>query len=510
MTKNAIEARAFKISLVTGLSTLLSVAFQFVSVSVCLKYWGRGPYGNWLALSSAYSLVRSIEAGFVSYVGNKLNYLYHQDPAAMQQHLASAAAGVVVTGAIEVALAAVAIFVNGAAQLFDLSFGSDHRAGIGLMILLSTWVVSGSYLGVVHRLLIPCGLMYQASWWAMAFQICQFAATILAAYWHFDLLQASLLFSAVQLVVYLASADYIRRKLPDYFPWWRGCRFRIGLADLSRSTLLTASSIVQQGATNGVVLLLSGLVGTAAVPAFSTVRTLANLWSSVTSVLTTPLLPDIVRFHAKSEGLKLALSCETYWIVVGSVVNCGILTTYPFIAPIYSFWTGRTILLNTPLLCALLGTAVVSNVGGLITTYLNGINSLGIILAAAAVRGILALLLGAILCSRLGLVGFGIGIFTGELCAQLLQARYFVSRIRSHHGVALKPRAMIPVTLSSLSVLVFLVCAGLGFWGATYVYFAAIAGVISAFLLGWTRLDSGVKARLSRLLPGHRSSKTLE
>jgi hypothetical protein len=59
---------------------------------------------------------------------------------------------------------------------------------------------------------------------------------------HFDLLRTSLLFALIQCSVYLASAIYVRRKLPAYYPWWRGGRPRTGLKDLGRSMFLTASS----------------------------------------------------------------------------------------------------------------------------------------------------------------------------------------------------------------------------------------------------------------------------
>ena len=88
MIGGRIEHRAAKISLVNGLSTLLTLVFQLVSVPVCLKYWGKESYGSWLALLSAFMMLRALDGGFVAYVGNKLNYLYHQNTDALREHLA--------------------------------------------------------------------------------------------------------------------------------------------------------------------------------------------------------------------------------------------------------------------------------------------------------------------------------------------------------------------------------------------------------------------------------------
>ena len=62
MRKQGIEYRAVRVSMVTGLSTFLSVAFQLVSVPVCLHYWGQTTYGHWLALFAAFQLIRSLDA----------------------------------------------------------------------------------------------------------------------------------------------------------------------------------------------------------------------------------------------------------------------------------------------------------------------------------------------------------------------------------------------------------------------------------------------------------------
>ena len=131
-------------------------------------------------------------------------------------------------------------------------------------------------------------------------------AIMLAAFMHLDLLQTSLLFAFLQVAIYTASAICIAKRLPEFYPWWRGGKLRTAVSDLGKSSLLTASALIQQGATNGLVILVSSVSGPAAVPVFTTVRTLANLWTNVTNVLTAPLLPDVVRYHATADGQKLA------------------------------------------------------------------------------------------------------------------------------------------------------------------------------------------------------------
>lgn len=498
----AIEHRAAKVSLVTGLSTIMSIGFQLVAVPVCLKYWGQETYGSWLALFAAFMLLRSLDAGYVTYVGNKLNQLYHHDAQALHAHLASAVAGIALIGSLQLTLAVGAVMSDRLASMLGIPDGSTSGPldSTGLLVLVASWVLTGSYLGIVHRLLIPAGLMYQAAWWSMGFQVSQFGAIMVAALLQLDMLQTSILFAMTQLVLYLASAIYIRQRLPVYYPWWRGGRPRTGLKDLGHSMLLTASNLIQQGATNGVVLLVSALAGPSAVPVFTTVRTLTNLWTNVTNVLTTPLLPDAVRFHAKGEAHKLMTMNEAHWVLVGSAVNGGVLLSYPLLSTLYGYWTGHALVLDKTLLCLLLGSVVVTNLGALMTVHLNGINSLRILLGTAVVRGALALGGGVLGYSQLGLASFGLGILAGEIAALLMTGRFFVKNELVPKGIRVSAAAFAPAILSAGLVLLFLGGEGFGLVSAKWSWPVALAGLAAASLWGWKGLDLSVKARLINLV----------
>lgn len=499
MNGGRIEHRAAKVSLVTGLSTILTVAFQLISVPVCLKYWGEETYGNWLALFSAFMLLRSLDTGYTVYVGNKLNYLYHQDIRTLREHLSSAVTGIALISVLQLVLAAGTLVLDPLAGM--LGMPAEHTetlmTKLGLLILVISWVLTGSYLGIVHRLLIPAGLMYQAAWWAMAFQVCQFGAIMLAAVLRLSMLQTSLLFALSQLVIYVVSAIYVRHKLPGFSPWLQGARARTGLNDLAHSMMLTASNLIQQSATNGSVLMVSALAGPVVVPVFTTVRTLANLWTSVTTVLSGPLLPDVVRIHTKGEVQKLVIMNQAFWVLVGSAVNGGALLSYPLIPSLYGHWTAHTIMLDTPLLCLMLGSVVVANAGALMALHLNGINSLRIVFSAAVARAALGLGLGALGYKKFGVISFGLGILAGELVATLMTARYFLKYEVTGRGSRIPAAALAPVILSLCSTLLFFVGTAFGWWSGNWPWILALTGVAITSGWGWKSLDQDLRARLA-------------
>jgi O-antigen/teichoic acid export membrane protein len=311
------------------------------------------------------------------------------------------------------------------------------------------------------------------------------------------MLQTSLVFALSQLIIYVMSALYVRQKLPAFSPWLRGARVRIGLNDLGQSLMLTASNLIQQGATNGSVLAVSALAGPVAVPVFTTIRTLTNLWTSVTTVLTGPLLPDVVRIHAKGEVHKLVALNQAFWVLVGSAVNWGALLSYPLLPFLYEQWTAHAMTLDMPLLCFMLGSVVVANAGALMALHLNGINSLAIVLFTSAARAVLSLGIGALGYRHFGVRSFGFGILLGEVIATLTTALYFVKYEVADNGARIHAATFGPITLSLGSTLLFFVGTACSWWCGNWPWVLALSGVTIAAAWGWKALDGDVRFRLT-------------
>ena len=480
----------------------MAIGAQVLTVPICLKYWGKEAYGAWLALFAAFMLLRSLETGFVAFVGNKINYLYHEDPKAMRAHLGSSPFGLLVIAALELVVASGAVLSGEVSRLLGLADRAHGilETGMALLVLVIAWVGSGSFTGILHRLLIPAGLMYQCAWWLMAIQVGQFAAIIVSAFFGLSILQTSCVYAGAQGVIYLSSAVYVRNRLPAYYPWWSEGAPRIGIGDLRESMLLTASNLIQQGATNGVTLLVSILSGPANVPVFTTVRTLSNLWTTVTNLLTSPLHPELVRYHASGQHQKLLIGCQAYWVLVGTLVNAGVLLCFPMIQSLYMLWTGKLIQLDRALMSWLLVAVLLANLAGYITFYQGIMNRLGILLGTAAARAISALVVGSHLAGTWGIAGFGFGIMLGEFFATLLQLRSFFVQELLPHGIRVPALSVTYATAGTALPIVFLIqsAAGAPFQGS--VFSLCLIGTLAAGFLGWKELDQELRHRVLALI----------
>jgi O-antigen/teichoic acid export membrane protein len=498
VTARGVETRTARVALVTGLATILSVALQLVSVPLYLRFWGNEKYGLWLGLLALFNLLRTFDTGFTAYVGNELNLLYHKDQAALRRTLASGVAGAVVVGALQLTAAGLIVATGTLGGLLGVPENVALHGRAGLAILLVGWAFVGPYMGIVHRLLVPAGMLYEATWWSMGVQVTQTSALVAAAILGLSITGAALLFSVTLLGIYLASALYIAHVLPEYFPWWRRPSWLYGLRDFLRSTVMVGANFLSQAGTNGLVMLVSSGLGAAAVPAFTTVRTLANLWTTLGNVLTSPLLPEVVRYHAQGDGKKLKTAYQAHLVIATVAVNLSVLAAHPVLGVLYRSWTGGRVALDKPLLSWLLLAIVVSTQAVFVTNYLIGINQLRSVTLIFAARGLLPLGLGIALLPSFGLAALGAALVVGEasaLCLGIVLFRQQLHRL----GVASAGRTW-PTALGTLAVATFLVLHATGGPHADAAYAPALAAVLASSFWSWRQLDPEVHERARRLL----------
>jgi O-antigen/teichoic acid export membrane protein len=501
MSQRGIEHRALRVASVTGLSTVVAIGMQIITVPICLKYWGPESYGTWLALFSVFSMFQLTSAGFINYVSNQVNLLYHQSQAELQKTLASALVGVAILGGLQL-LVGVGIALWGALPglVVVADNGSDPwLLNLAMLVLILSWFLGGFYLGIVHRLMVPAGLMYQAAWWSLGHNLSLFLVIVLAAVAKANILQVSLIYAVVSWSIVVASAWYVSKKLPQFFPWWRGMSVSQGVGDMIRSLPQILSALIQQGSTNGLVLLVSAMAGAAAVPVFTTVRTLSNLWVNVTNVLTTPLLPEVVRLHVKAEHDKLLVVQQVHGVIVAGSVNLSILLAYPVIDPLYAYWTRQAVALDKVLLCTLLGSVSFFSFGSMMNTFLVGVNHNRTIFFVTSLRGGISLLLGAALMRHFGIAGLGLAVWIAELGVLGLQVYYFHDVTR--RGTRLVPEIsnLAPALLGVVALTIFLGLAAVDFSPA-WLHGLCLLGTCTSVYWGWVSLSDEVRERLLHLI----------
>jgi O-antigen/teichoic acid export membrane protein len=292
---------------------------------------------------------------------------------------------------------------------------------------------------------------------------------------------------------------YIKRKLPDFYPWWHAAQWHDGLIGLKKSLVLTFNSIAQQLANNGLVVFVSILFTAAVLPAFTTLRTLTNTAGAITAIFITALLPDMIRFHATREAEKLDSVFNANWFVSGICVNFGIIVVLPFIESVYRYWTKGLLTFN-PALFLLLAVAIsLANFGAGHTLYLQGINDLRSQTVITLTRTGMLFLVSYSLSSSCGILSIGIGCVVAELFASVILPVFFVSKRLSELSTRLSPKHVVLAVMPS--VLLLLV-------GSVTMLKSMNLGVITLVLLpalglvyysNWKILNRDVRFRIGSL-----------
>ncbi len=413
----SIERRALSGTAVGVLAFVLNAAQTFLLVPVLLGSWGAARYGTWLALQAMVALFAMLNAGHQGYVGNEITRLYFADRQALRVTLASAIWAAAGIGAIELLLA----LSLGPARLLPRALGlpGDAIAGehlyLSLVLCVAGWVLVGAIGGVIVRLLPAAGHFSRSIAWGMVGGVVQTVAIAAAALSGCGILGTTITYQVVAILYSAVLFWDIRRLLPDLWPMHRGLDRKVAAGNFGRSLMLTGAGTITQLQQNGLNLLVTGGLGAAALPAFSTARTVASTFLQGSNILCAPLAPEMVRFHVNREHSKLTATFAANWLIGGAATQLAILAALPVLAPLYVFWTRHALPFDRGLFALLAFAIALRTFGSPLQTYLGSTNHLRALGTINTAQSITVLVTAGLGIHWLGLHAIGLGVLAGEV-----------------------------------------------------------------------------------------------
>jgi O-antigen/teichoic acid export membrane protein len=492
--------RALHGSIAGAVAFVVNLALALLLVPVLLSGWGAERYGLWLSLQSLFTLLVTLDAGHHAYVGNELIYLHATDRTKARALLASGLLGAVLIGGFELSLAALLLFDG---QL-PWALGQGGRAlspgvGAAFALLMIAWVVQGSAGGVWVRLYPAAGQYARSVWWGIAYRLLHTLVLVAAVALGADIWGAVVALTVTTLAYAAFSFADVRARFADFYPFWRGAELGAAAASVARSMVLTACALSLQLGQHGVNVLLSATLGVFVLPAFTTTRTVANLFAQAAGVVTGPLLPEMVRWYALGEHRKLADTARAVWLVTGPPVNLGLCLGLPLYAPVYEAWTGGTMTFDLELFAWLALAISLRCLGAPFSALIEGLNALRARAWSALAQSVLTLGCLALTLPEHGLRAAGAAVALGELCGGVLVP------VLSVWGLAPELRRRLPVRALLLGAAPSLVVIGCLFAAARGIaaqpVLMAVAAAIGSLLYfrQWSELDPIMRARLLAL-----------
>ena len=497
-----IEKRVFKNILLGILSFIITFLNAVISVPILLHFWGKETYGLWLSLFAGFSLLQTLDLGHQNYIGNKLNLLYHTDKDEFKKVLGSSLIIAYFIGALQI-LFGLYIFYAGLVGDFlgaEILKSEVVHVEIALMALLIMWFIFGSVSGIIIRILIPAGMMYQTQWLGILLRFSQFIALLLVAVLGGKILSAGIIIAIVQAGVTIFFLVYVKRKLPEFFPWWEVRNWKTSFNNFKYSLTLTVIIIVTQLGNNGIVLFIAKFFQSAVVPLYTTLRTITNTAMSATNIFMNAILPDIVKFHAKGEKEKLLISLDTHWFMSGAVVNIGIILMIPFVEKIYMFWTGGQLVFNLTLFLCLASGISFYNFGSGLITYLSGINDLTSQVIITSSRVLIIFITGYFLINKAGLTAIGIGILISEIISSVILSLFFVKLRLRKMNTKINLKSVITALIPPSIILLDILLLTLMNYDTVIVSIASLIFLLIIYSVNWFNLDVEVKERVKLMI----------
>lgn len=501
-TKSEIQHRVLKNTMVGIISFIFSFIQTIITVPVLLKYWGSEKYGVWLALYASFILLQSLDIGHINYIGNKINISYHIEKSYLRNTLASSFLMAIIIGLLQILLVIFLILFNFLPSVIGLDTNIINRYSIeiSLFILITFWLLSGSIGGILHRLMLPTGYYFQSQWWVILYRFCQFLSIIIAAMLGGSILEATVAYVLVQFVVYGFTFLYVKKKIPELYPWWQGANFKIGFSNFKKSLVLTFTNFIQQLSNNGLLLLIANIFSAIYLPIFTTIRTMTNTALSITNILINAILPDFIRYHAKKEKEKLNSVFNANWFFSGLIVNMGLVIAIPFAGILFKFWTRNIINFDYNLFISLAASISLINFGAGLYNYVYGINNLRAVTVITISRTIILFGFSYYLSGIMGLAGIGVAVLISEIFSSLILPYFFVQKVLKSINGSLDLKTSLTAAAPPFIILIFAATALFGIEFNYYIWSITLFLIIVSYLINWIILDIEVKERTLILL----------
>ncbi|RCJ35193.1 hypothetical protein A6769_19080 [Nostoc punctiforme NIES-2108] len=497
----SVEKRAFAGTIIGTVSFTIGLLQTIILVPILIKFWGVDNYGLWLGLTALTSLLQTIDVGHQNYIGNEISKFYSSEPLKVKVILASGIRIAVILGFLELFVAILIFTFNLTGKLIgNIALQTKNQEiGLGLIILILTWLLSGSVGGILGRLYLPSGLYVRFTTWGIITRFFNIASILITVVLGGNILVACIFSSIVTLFIYVLLFWDIYKIFQHLYPFWVGGNWKIALANLSKSFFIIGVGFLLQFQNNGLALFVSGIAGVTLLPMLNTMRTLVNTFLLGTTIVTQPLIPEMIRYHAQREHEKLiGMICASWW-VGGTLINLGLVLTLPLIEPIYLYWTRGQINFNWLLYLLLAWSISLKNFGNPLTVYLMGINHIQAQTTIAIVQTTIILGITSLFLAKYGLVAVGIAIVFSEIIGSVIMATIYTFIEVKGLGGNLN---FTKITLAFSSVVIVgLTYISVGLYWLSPLIASIVGGIIliGLYLWQWQYLSMDVRYRLIKL-----------
>jgi O-antigen/teichoic acid export membrane protein len=225
---------------------------------------------------------------------------------------------------------------------------------------------------------------------------------------------AALAFAATSITVNQLCLMDLRKLVRKKLDLGAPIEIREAIHHFARAQILSLRSGLQMLRQQGVRLILAPLTGAAELATFSTIRTGANLTLQGLNTITSPLMPELMRFLATRQQQKVEAAMVTVWFVVAVIMSPAVLL-FQLVAPVlFPIWTRGKIVFDPVLFSTFSAGVLVFAAAQPAMAIIQGNNLLREQLAQSIAAATVAVGGMFLLVPRMGLLGAGVALLLAE------------------------------------------------------------------------------------------------
>jgi len=416
-------ARLISGSVASWATIAVTIAAQLVLVPIYLNYWSVETYGIWLAIQGIMSVLSMLDMGHQNFMGYEFLRIGRENIPVLSKYLWSAMIVGILISSLQILLMVIFMYTDILAFLLGAA-GIDQvdlvrSAGFALIFQGILWLVQVTIGGLMVRVLAPFGYYPRMAWWSFFYAIIAAVSPLTAVVMGADLLMASLVLTlscfTTGLFLYVDLFRLLKRERIRFIK----PSLALGYSNFSKSLPLLGKSLFENVRQQGVRLILAPLAGPAALAAFSTMRTGANVALQGLNTIVNPLLPDLMRFLHDRDQPRSEAAFSTIWVVVVALMAPGVVILQLIMEPFFVFWTQGKIAFDPFLFATLsVGVLVYAVIQPAMAVVIgNNLTKLQLWLSAIAAMTLFVVLILSV--PIIGSLGAGIALLLAEIAAAI-------------------------------------------------------------------------------------------
>lgn len=407
-------------------SFVTSLLRTLLLIPVFLSNWTNQSYGFWLVIFYFYSTVIYVIEGYSRYTINEYSKHFFKDKLSAYKYFGNGLRVLIFASVLSCVLFFIIIqFSYPVEKLFHVNETTIDAYSLQyslLIILILACVHSiAKYLGYA---ILPHGKIYVPERFISIYVIVEALIWLIASTGYFTVFQCFVVYGVVLSLVSIFFVFIIARKHSYYKVIFTRGSLKEGLKISVKPLFFIVNNFCEKFTVEGLVIIVSALFSALMVPVYSAIRTMANLMVTGTNMVVSTFTIEYQKHSVNRDGKSLLNLFNATWLLVGFIVNYGIVVFYPFLPSIFRVWTKYKLEFDSLFFNYVLAASIFIVYGSNIITYLKSVNRIKEVFTVSVARAAILLLLIIIFPKKL--VFIGLCLLITEFIINMLLLNFFL------------------------------------------------------------------------------------